>query len=83
MEQEVKVQHQAWLLWEKQWYAAVTHDLETRLTSYSLAATPPSQPIECGMSRSQLRPTRSQVHPTRSQLPATQGGKGLLQRTGS
>jgi hypothetical protein len=41
MEQEVKVQHQAWLLWEKHWYAAVALDLETRLTSHSLAAAPP------------------------------------------
>ena len=42
MEQEVKVQHQAWLLWEKHWYAAVALDLETRLTSHSLAAAPPN-----------------------------------------
>ena len=41
MEQEIKVQHQAWLLWEKTWYAAVALDLETRLISHSLAATPP------------------------------------------
>ena len=64
MEQEIKVQHQAWLLWEKRWYAAVALDLETRLTSHSLAATPPKSANQV---RAMKKPAASYKKPAGSQ----------------
>ena len=41
LEQETGVRHKQWLQWEKVWHAAVEMDLEHRLNTYALAATPP------------------------------------------